>query len=292
MEFFEAIKTFVTATKADKSGFVEVAGTSLSPEYFAYKDSVRSENWWWVVDKASGLAISPKLKTFKDCKEFLTNLSDEEKTKIEQKKAEPFYKEQCAKLAAWKPAETESLDFDVVFEELNTLYEEVEQKLLFEDSLEEKKHNNNSKEAIKADWKTNFFSFDKIGLKITPGIFIPLISAEFIEGYHNFLETYSTNDAAVLANRLNRIVQTLEINGKSRPGNSEKVNGVDHSIYELKIGETESKKPIRSLYFIKTDTDGKKYVIFASLFIHTNKNLTAEERNSGRNAYYLANPKN
>jgi hypothetical protein len=46
------------------------------------------------------------------------------------------------------------------------------------------------------------------------------------------------------------------------------------------------------LYFIKTDTDGKKYVIFASLFIHTNKNLTAEERNSGRNAYYLANPKN
>ena len=46
MEFFEATKTFITATLAGENGFKEVAGTQLSDEYFAYKDGVRSETWW------------------------------------------------------------------------------------------------------------------------------------------------------------------------------------------------------------------------------------------------------
>lgn len=131
MEFFEAVKTFVTASRAGKDGFVEVAGTNLSDEYFAYKDGVRSETWWWVVDKASGLAIPPKQKSLKDCKEFIANLSDEMKDKIAAARQNQKYENQCAKLAAWKPVETESLDFDIVFEELNNLYTEVEQELLF-----------------------------------------------------------------------------------------------------------------------------------------------------------------
>ena len=289
MEFFEAIKTFVTATKADKSGFVEVAGTSLSPEYFAYKDSVRSENWWWVVDKASGLAISPKLKTFKDCKEFLTNLSDEEKTKIEQKKAEPFYKEQCAKLAAWKPTETESLDFDVVFEELNTLYEEVEQKLLFEDNLEEKKHNNGTNKQAVTDWKSYFLPLTAITSNVPQGLFIPLISKEFAAVFKQFKETLSERDIVKILDKISRAVATLDVSGRPRAINSEKVNGIDHTMFELKLGETAANKPVRALYFTKTDTDKKRYIILASLFIHTDKNLSATERNSGRTAYLAAN---
>ena len=39
MEFFEAIKTFITAVRSEPSGFKEVAGTKISDEYFAYKDS-------------------------------------------------------------------------------------------------------------------------------------------------------------------------------------------------------------------------------------------------------------
>lgn len=130
MEFFEAIKTFITASRSGNGGFKEVAGTQLSDEYFAYKDGVRSTTWWYVVDKASGLTISPKLNSLKECKEFLANLSDELKTKIAEAKQNPKYKEQCDKLAAWKPVETESLDFDAVFEELNSIYEEVEQEVL------------------------------------------------------------------------------------------------------------------------------------------------------------------
>ena len=131
MEFFEAIKTFITASRSGKDGFKEVAGTNLSDEYFAYKDGVRSTTWWYVVDKASGLAVSPRLNSLKECKEFLANLSDELKAKIAEAKQSPKYKEQCNKLAAWKPVETESLDFKAVFEELNDLYTEVEQELLF-----------------------------------------------------------------------------------------------------------------------------------------------------------------
>lgn len=130
MEFFEAIKTFITATLSGEGGFKEVSGTQLTDEYFAYKDGVRSETWWWIVDIKSGLAISPKLKSLKECREWLKNISNDALVKIEQKKLEPFYQEQCAKLAAWKPVETESLDFDIVFEALNDLYEEVNQEVL------------------------------------------------------------------------------------------------------------------------------------------------------------------
>jgi len=134
MEFFEATKTFITATLAGENGFKEVAGTQLSDEYFAYKDNVRSDSYWWVVDKASGLAISNKLKTLKDCKEFLANLSEEDKAKIEQIKQSQKYKDQCDKLANWAPATNESLDFNAFFEALNNLYEEVQQKeLLWQD---------------------------------------------------------------------------------------------------------------------------------------------------------------
>ena len=130
MEFFEAIKTFITATHSGKNGFKEVSGIQLSDDYFAYKDGVRSETWWWIVDIKSGLAIPPKHNSLKDCKEWLKNISEEDLAKIEQKKLEPFYQEQCVKLAAWKPVETESLDFDIVFEALNDLYNEVDQEVL------------------------------------------------------------------------------------------------------------------------------------------------------------------
>ena len=130
MKFFEALKTFATASKAAKSGFEEVSGTQLSDEYFAYKDSVKTYVWWWVVDIASGLAVSPKLNSLKECRDWLKNLSDEDRAKIEQKKLEPFYKAQCEKRAAWKPEAVESLDFDIVFEQLNNLYEEVGQEIL------------------------------------------------------------------------------------------------------------------------------------------------------------------
>jgi hypothetical protein len=42
MEFFEAIKTFIIATRAEASGFKEIAGTKLSDEFFAYKEEGRT----------------------------------------------------------------------------------------------------------------------------------------------------------------------------------------------------------------------------------------------------------
>lgn len=130
MEFFEALKTFITASRSGENGFKEVSGTQLTDEYFAYKDGVRSETWWWIIDIPSGLAIAPKMKSLKDCKDYLKNIPNEELAKIEQARLSDQYKEQCAKLAAWKPTKTEELDFDGAFAALNELYEEVDQEIL------------------------------------------------------------------------------------------------------------------------------------------------------------------
>ena len=127
--------------------------------------------------------------------------------------------------------------------------------------------------------------------KPSTGLFIPLFSKEFAGAFDSFLETWSTYDLSKLAEKINRAISTVDISGRPRAVNSEKVNGVNYPVFELKLGETSANKPIRALYFTKSDEDKARYIIFASLFIHTDKNLSAAERNSGRNAYYMANPK-
>lgn len=130
-----------------------------------------------------------------------------------------------------------------------------------------------------------------LNINVSNGLFIPLMSNEFAGAFDAFRETWSSYDLARLVEKINRVISTLDVSGRPKAANSEKINGVDHPIFELKLGETSSKKPIRALYFTKRDNDGTRYIIFASLFIHTDKNLSAAERNSGRNAYFNANPR-
>jgi len=293
MEFFEALKTFLIDTRNE--GIKEVAGTELTDGFFAYKKELRGKAYWVITDIASGTSIPGDFPTLKACKEFMANVPEEIRQKIDFARSTESYKVQCEKIAAYKPTQTEDYDFDNAYDELSDLYDDtIEQLPLFEKKNKGKDSSKQSNDNNKKDWKTYFFKFNDLrGVsQVSEGIFKPLISAEFMDGFYNFVECYGNTEANTLISKLNRIIQTFEINGRSRPGDSEKVNGVDHPIYELKIGETASKKPIRSLYFIKTDTDGVKYVIFASLFVHTNKNLTSDERNSGKNAYLLANPRN
>jgi len=130
-----------------------------------------------------------------------------------------------------------------------------------------------------------------LGISVSNGLFIPLVSQEFADAFEAFMDSWSSYDLAKLVEKINRTISTFDISGRPKATNSEKINGVDHPIFELKLGETSAHKPIRALYFTKRDEDGKRYVIFASIFIHTDKNLSASERNSGRNAYFAANTK-
>lgn len=141
MEFFEAIKTFIIATRASESGFQEIAGTKLSDEFFAYKEEGRTlhpEARWVISDIKSGLGLPSKetkgallrFATLKDCKEWVANIPEDYRQQIDNAKSKPEYAEACERLAAWKPVETESLDFDVVFEALNDIYEDAEQEIL------------------------------------------------------------------------------------------------------------------------------------------------------------------
>ncbi|MBP5693852.1 MAG: hypothetical protein J6X03_00105 [Bacilli bacterium] len=95
-----ATKTFKTMTLR---GIVEVPGTKLSDEYFAYKIEIKGTlGYWCIVDTASGLSIASKLKTLKDCKDYVANLSEEEIAKINASRATEKYKAQCEKMKAVK----------------------------------------------------------------------------------------------------------------------------------------------------------------------------------------------
>jgi hypothetical protein len=285
MEFFEALKTFIIDTRNE--GLKEVAGTKLSYEFFAHNEGPYSK--WHISDIASGLAIMTKLPTLAACKEYIKNMPEDMRARIDAAKQNDWYAAQCEKVANFKPIKVEDFNFNDAYDELDRLYAEDSDQLML---LEKKHKKDNDKQVSKeTSWKDRFLTFNDIGVTMPSGMFKPLISSEFAGAYDWFFETFGSLDTARLIEKLSYITRTLEVNGRSRPGDSEKVNGVDHPIWELKIGETSSHKPIRSLYFIKTDTDGTKYVIFASLFIHTDKNLTASERNSGRNAYFTANPR-
>ena len=147
-----------------------------------------------------------------------------------------------------------------------------------------------SKSELKKDsWLKFFYTFNDINFPTATGIYIPLVSKDFISAYNIFIEDFGFKEAKILQSKLAKIINTVGINGRPTGCNSEKINGIDHAIYEMKVGFTRSNKPIRVLYFPKQDSDGKRYLVLANLLIHTNKNLSASERNSGKNSYSLAN---
>ena len=76
------------------NGIETVNGKKLSDEYFANQSDVKYFGWA-ITDAASGLSIVTKLPTFKACKDYLANLSDEEKAKIAKLKETDKYKKQC-----------------------------------------------------------------------------------------------------------------------------------------------------------------------------------------------------
>ena len=182
---------------------------------------------------------------------------------------------------------TNGFDFNEAYEALSSLYSS---RL-----LEKKKHNAGGKSDVAKkpvdSWLATFTTFKDLKIPAADGQFKPLASEEFVAGFNAFRKVQTDYDIARLLDKLGRIVASFEPNGRSKIGESEKINGVDYPAYELKIGETSTHKPIRAIYFTKTGEDGQKYVIFASLFLHTEKRLTNAERNSGRGAYLAANPR-
>jgi len=146
MEFFEALKTFIIATRSSESGFEEIAGTQLSDEYFAYKDdgkTLHPEARWIISDIKSGKALPSKetkgallrFATLKDCREWLKDMPEEYKQKIDEVRATTEYASACQKLEEFKKGliKTESLDFMEAFEALSEIYaESLEQDSIFE----------------------------------------------------------------------------------------------------------------------------------------------------------------
>ena len=114
--------------------FAPVDGTKLNDEYFAYKSDVRGFGWF-ITDVASGGYIANNLPSLKACKEYLANLSDEDKAKIEDIKQSPKYKERCEKLADYIATHAATLSISEAFDLLDDIY----------GKLDEKKHHNDNK---------------------------------------------------------------------------------------------------------------------------------------------------
>jgi len=133
MEFFEALQTFIIDTRS--VGLKEVTGTKLTDEYFAYQSDVKSFGWT-ISDIASGLSIATKLPTLKACKEFIKNMDNDFLAKIEQARLSDKYKEQCAKVAAYKPETTESMSIIEAFDLLEGIYDKVYDQIPWNEFLD------------------------------------------------------------------------------------------------------------------------------------------------------------
>ena len=143
MEFFEALQTYYINTMS--RGFVEVAGTKLDDDFFAWKEEGRTlhpEARWIITDIKSGLALPSKeakgavlrFATLKDCKEWIKAIPEEFKQKIDAAKADSHYAEACQKLADFKAnlSVKESFDFMEAFEALDDIYEDELDQLTLE----------------------------------------------------------------------------------------------------------------------------------------------------------------
>lgn len=169
------------------------------------------------------------------------------------------------------------------FNQLNRIYELNEKK----NTTQVKANNKDQKD----EWLKFFYTFEDINFPSASGNFIPLVSKEFISSYRDFVKTFGEKDEAYFKNKLLKDINSVDIYGKPLTCKSEKINGIDHVMYEMKVGQTYSNKPIRVLYFPKMSDSKVRYLILTNLIIHTKSNLSAAERNSGKNAYKLANYK-
>ena len=128
MEFFEALETYIIDTHSQ--GLKEVTGTRINREYFAYRSDV-PDFGWSITDTASGLALAIKLPTLKACRDYLRALTPEDRAKIEQARSTEEYKKQCEKVFKHQMKGT-LFDFDEAYNALNEIYEDIDQKSLFE----------------------------------------------------------------------------------------------------------------------------------------------------------------
>jgi hypothetical protein len=117
VELFEAKETYYLANR--DGSFIAVAGTKLSNGLFAHKHELAYFGWC-ISDIKSGLLVKNKLKTLKDCKDYVINMPEEEKEKIERARQKQSYAELCNKLAKYKESsEKTELDFEEAYNELS-----------------------------------------------------------------------------------------------------------------------------------------------------------------------------
>ena len=115
-ELFESKESYYLANR--DGSFSEVAGTKLSNGLFAHK---KDSNFllWCISDIKSGLSVETKLKTLKDCKDFVANMTEEEREKIDNIRKTSGYLDLCAKLEIAKNKVRESFNFNEAYDELN-----------------------------------------------------------------------------------------------------------------------------------------------------------------------------
>ena len=95
----EAKETYYITTL--DGSFKAVNGTKLSNGFFAYKSDV--SGWGYAItDTASGLLLANRIRTIKDCKEFINNMSDKAKQSLENVRKGQDYLAHCKKLAKYK----------------------------------------------------------------------------------------------------------------------------------------------------------------------------------------------
>lgn len=156
------------------------------------------------------------------------------------------------------------------------------------------KKNNKEKSNINKNqvdtWKSQFYTEADLGFPQMTGNVKPYFSRDFAQSFIEFRERFTKVEIDAIIKKLKDAISSFSKTGKPEGVSSEKINGIDHTMFELKLGNTTiTKKPVRCLYFITRDSQNQNCVIIANILIHTNSNLSAKERNSGKNAYVSVN---
>lgn len=115
-ELFEAKENYYLANR--DGSFPAVAGTKLSNGLFAHKKDT-SFMLWCISDIDSGLLLKGKFKSLKDCKDYVANMSEEEKQKLADIRQTQEYLGLCDRLKEVTSKANESLSFEEAYEELS-----------------------------------------------------------------------------------------------------------------------------------------------------------------------------
>ena len=133
-------------------------------------------------------------------------------------------------------------------------------------------------DALEAD-EAQYMHFDKY-------MFEPYVSNKFVRNLNNLKDNVLKNqkNSLIFIKSLDRFLSNINEQGKFIGTPSERINGIANryigKILEVKLADVQG-KPIRVLVFL---LPGKK-IVLGNIFYHSDKNLSASERNSCNDVY-------